>query len=47
MANDRDPGSWKNVSLLDEDVDGGADDDDNKLGKNCAMELEQLIVDFA
>jgi len=25
MANDRDPGSWKNVSLLDEDVDGDAD----------------------
>ena len=34
------------VKSIDEDVGGGANDDDNELGKKCAVELERLIVDF-
>ena len=39
-------GGSEDVKSIDEDVGGGADDDDNELGKKCASELERLIVDF-
>ena len=39
-------GGGEDVKSIDEDVGGGANDDDNELGKKCAVELERLIVDF-
>jgi hypothetical protein len=39
-------GGGEDVKSIDEDVGGGANDDDDELGKKCAVELERLIVDF-
>jgi hypothetical protein len=39
-------GGGEDIKSIDEDVGGGADNDDDDLGKKCAMELERLIVDF-
>jgi len=36
----------EDVKLIDGDVGGGADDDNDESGKKCAMMLEDWIVDF-